>query len=110
MPKMEENLIVTLKTSDLRSLISELLDEKLFLLKAEKQESKKEASLISRLEVAKLFGVSKTTIDKWRRSKILPPIVKIASRVYFRRDQIIDLLQRKQRIIDSFNLKSHDHE
>ncbi len=89
-------MIVTLTTNDLRNLISEVLEEKLLKIASETKEAKKEASLISRLAVAKLFGVSKTTIDKWRRYKILPPVVKISSRVYFKKEEITLLYNRRQ--------------
>ena len=102
--------MISLTVQEFRDLLLEALNVINVHENFKKPEKISESNVISRLEVAKLFGVSKTTIDKWRRSKILPPIVKIASRVYFRRDQIIDLLQRKQRILDSFNLKSHNHE
>lgn len=89
-------MIVTLTTNDLRNIISEVLDEKLFRITSETKEAQKEASLISRLEVAKLFGVSTTTIDKWRRHKILPPAIKISSRVYFKKEEITLLYNRRQ--------------
>jgi predicted DNA-binding transcriptional regulator AlpA len=89
-------MIVTLTTNDLRNLISDVLEEKLFRIKAETKEAQKDASLISRLEVANLFGVSTTTIDKWRRYKILPPSVKISSRVYFKKDEITLMFNRRQ--------------
>jgi hypothetical protein len=95
---MENKLIVTLTSSDLRDLISEVLDEKIRLLKPSQKEVQKDDSLISRLDVAKLFGVSTTTIDKWRRNDILPPIIKIASRVYFRRELIFNLFKNRRYI------------
>ncbi len=89
-------MIVTLTTNDLRNLISEVIEEKLLKIASETKEAKKEASLISRLAVAKLFGVSKTTIDKWRRHKILPPAIKISSRVYFNKDEITLMFNRRK--------------
>ena len=50
---MKHELIVTLTTNDLRNLISEVLEEKLLKIASETKEAKKEASLISRLAVAK---------------------------------------------------------
>ena len=94
---MKNNLLVTLTTSELRSIIAELLDEKLPPVNQQSMLNNDCATLYSRLEVAKLFGVSKTTIDKWRRRRILPPIIKIASRVYFQKDQILELLVKRQR-------------
>jgi len=100
---MSNNLLVTLTTSDLRNLIADVIDEKLRPEKAQESKPFDSRPLYSRLEVASLFGVSKTTIDKWRRHRVLPPAIKIASRIYFYKDQIIELLKKRQRNPDSFN-------
>ena len=99
---MKNDLLVTLTISELRSLIAELLDEKLMPLMPQANVQTDPAALYSRLEVANIFGVSTTTIDKWRRYHILPPHVKIASRVYFYKDQIVELLKRRQRDPERF--------
>ena len=99
---MSNNLLVTLTTSDLRSLIADVLDEKLSPVKPQENVQTDPAALYSRLEVAKRFGVSTTTIDKWRRCNILPPPVKIASRVYFYKDQITEYIKRRQRNPERF--------
>ena len=92
-----QSLLVTLTTSELRSLIADVLDEKLKPVMAQENAKADPSALYSRLEVAELFGVTTTTIDKWRRFKILPPEVKIASRVYFYKDQILECIKRRQR-------------
>jgi hypothetical protein len=94
---MKNNLLVTLTISDLRSLIADVLDEKLTPVMPQANVETDPAALYSRLEVAKRFGVSTTTIDKWRRFRILPPEVKIASRVYFYKEQIVECIKRRQR-------------
>jgi predicted DNA-binding transcriptional regulator AlpA len=94
---MKSDLLVTLTTDDLRNIISEVLDEKLIQNQSQKEIPKNDTSLISRLEVSKLFGVSTTSIDKWRRYKILPPVIKIASRIYFDKQKVMDLIERKNR-------------
>jgi predicted DNA-binding transcriptional regulator AlpA len=86
-----------INTSELKRFIEEVLEEKLKQHFPEKKETQSEVSLISRHEVAKLFKVSTTTIDKWRRYNILPPIVKMASRVYFKRHEIMQLMHSRQR-------------
>jgi predicted DNA-binding transcriptional regulator AlpA len=86
-----------LTISDLRSLIADVLDEKLTPVMPQANVETDPAALYSRLEVAKRFGVSTTTIDKWRRFRILPPEVKIASRVYFYKEQIVECIKRRQR-------------
>jgi predicted DNA-binding transcriptional regulator AlpA len=97
-----QNLLVTLTTSDLRSLIADVLDEKLTPVMPQQNVQTDPAALYSRLEVAKRFGVTTTTIDKWRRFKILPPEVKIASRVYFYKEQIAECIQCRQRNPEQF--------
>lgn len=94
---MDNSLLVTLTTSDLRSLIADVLDEKLKPAMAQENIKADPSALYSRLEVADVFGVTTTTIDKWRRFKILPPEVKIASRVYFYKEQIVECIKRRQR-------------
>jgi predicted DNA-binding transcriptional regulator AlpA len=100
---MKKDLLVTLTTSDLRTLIAEVLDEKMRPQMEHVTKPDDSRLLYSRLEVAALFGVSRTTIDKWRRFRILPPHVKIASRVYFHKEQIHELVKRKQRNPELFN-------
>ncbi len=79
---MEKSLLVTLTTTELRSLIAEVVGDQLSQVVHTPTDSTESPTLLSRLQVAALFGVSKTTIDKWRRFRILPPEVKIASRVF----------------------------
>ena len=92
---MDEKLLITMNASDLRNLIGEVLEEKLRPVPSLPEVSNV-TPLISRIEVARLFGVSKTTIDKWRSHHVLPPIIKIASRVYFDKDQILENLKKRQ--------------
>lgn len=101
---LEKNLL-NINTSELKRFITEVLEEKLKQLLPEKKETQSEVSLISRHEVAKLFKVSTTTIDKWRRFNILPPIVKMASRVYFKRHEIMQLMHLRQRQCETNNFE-----
>jgi len=100
---MEKSLLVTLTTTELRSLIAEVVGDQLAQVVHTPTDSTESTTLLSRLQVAALFGVSKTTIDKWRRFRILPPEVKIASRVYFYKEQIMELVKQRQRNPDLFN-------
>ena len=100
---MEKSLLVTLTTTELRSLIAEVVGDQLSQVVHTPTDSTESPTLLSRLQVAALFGVSKTTIDKWRRFRILPPEVKIASRVYFYKEQIMELVKQRQRNPDLFN-------
>lgn len=100
---MEKSLLVTLTTTELRNLIAEVVGDQLAQAVHTPTDSTESPTLISRLQVAALFGVSKTTIDKWRRFRILPPEVKIASRVYFYKEQIMELVKQRQRNPDLFS-------
>ena len=100
----KNNLLVTMTTIDFQTLLERMLDRKLSFMHVEKEKQPRDVALISRLEVAKLFGVSKTTIDKWRRARILPPIIKMSSRIFFDRQQIMEVVKRRQRTPDEFSL------
>ncbi len=114
--KMEiskNDLLVTLKVGDLIQLISEVVTNCLKRITPVELEAKEKpdepvTELISRKKVAEMFGVSTTTIDKWRKFKFLPKGIKQCSRVYFLKVEIIELLKSKQRFIQevSKNLKS----
>ena len=100
---MKQEHIFNLTVAELRSLIAEVVGDQLAQVVHTPTDSTESPTLISRLQVAALFGVSKTTIDKWRRFRILPPEVKIASRVYFYKEQIIELVKQRQRNPDLFS-------
>lgn len=100
----KNNLLVTMTTIDFQSLLEKLLDAKLSFMHVEKEKQPRDVALISRLDVAKLFGVSKTTIDKWRRARILPPIIKMSSRIFFDKEQIMEVVKRRQRNPEQFSL------
>lgn len=94
-----EKLIVTLTVSELRSIIQETLDRKLKMTQKKSPESWKNKEnlpeLITRKEVAQLFGVSLVSIDKWRKHGILPKTIKQSGRTYFLRKEIIELINTK---------------
>ncbi len=92
-----EKLIVTLNVTDLRNLISEVIQTKLELLKevGSTLNHSKTPELITRKEVAQLFGVSLVSIDKWRKHGVLPKTIKQSGRTYFLRTEIIELINTK---------------
>jgi hypothetical protein len=109
----KDDLLVTLKVGDLIQLISQEVTNCLkrttpVELKLREKPDEPLTELISRKKVAEMFGVSTTTIDKWRKFKFLPKGIKQCSRVYFLKTEIIELLKSKQRFIQevSKNLKS----
>lgn len=92
-----EKLIVTLNVSELKILISEVLSSKLLLMKevGSALNKSKSPELITRKEVAKLFGVSLVSIDKWRKNGILPKSIKQSGRTYFIKKDIVDFISNK---------------
>ena len=109
----KEDLLVTLKVGELKCLISEVVTnclnstpKKELEVKGKIEESVPE--LVSRKKVAEMFDVSTTTIDKWRKFKLLPKGIKQCSRVYFLKSEIVELLKKKQEFVQvvSANLKT----
>ncbi|MDB4089265.1 helix-turn-helix domain-containing protein [Flavobacteriales bacterium] len=92
-----EKLIVTLNVTDLRNIISEVIQTKLELLKevGSTLNNSKTPELITRKEVAQIFGVSLVSIDKWRKHGILPKTIKQSGRTYFLRKEIIEFITTK---------------
>jgi predicted DNA-binding transcriptional regulator AlpA len=89
-------LLFTLNIFEFRSIIADVFEEKFAKLTKKTKEKKEDLVLISRIQTAKFFAVSKTTIDKWRRFKMLPPEIRMSSRVFFDKNQIVEALRRKQ--------------
>lgn len=81
---MENQLIVTLTVDDLKRIITETIEMA--------SKPHEEEILLTRKEVASLFKVSLVTINQWMRSGRLP-FCRINSRVYFKRNQILESLQ-----------------
>jgi excisionase family DNA binding protein len=77
-------LVVTLTVEELK----QLLLESIALIGTPKPDE----VLMTRKEVASLFKVSLVTINQWMRSGRLP-FCRINSRVYFKRNQILESLQ-----------------
>jgi predicted DNA-binding transcriptional regulator AlpA len=98
----DSDLMVTLTISEFRTLVIEIIEAKLSVFDDGINKPKDATLLYNRLEVAELFGVSSTTIDKWRRCRILPPSIKIASRVYFYQHQIQEFIKQRERNPDKF--------
>ena len=52
--------------------------------------------LITRQQVAKMFDISTVSLDKWKRAGILPKPVKMAGRVYYQRQEILDVIAKRK--------------
>ena len=105
---MEEKLLVTLSVSDLKTILSEMIEQKLKTFQnpkdPQRDEPKELPKLITRQKVSELFGVSLVSIDKWRRYGLLPPTIKQSGRTYFMRKDIEAFLQNK---INNLNKRNH---
>lgn len=53
--------------------------------------------LIPRQDLAKMFGISTVSLDKWKRAGLLPKPVKMAGRVYYIRKEIMELIEKRKK-------------
>lgn len=98
---MNKNFLVALEIDEFRKLVQEIIDESLVkLLPKEKEEVNLDSitDLIPRLDVAKLFGVSLVTLDKWKMKGLIPRPIKQCSRVFYFKDDILKLLKDKKHL------------
>lgn len=90
-----KKLLVELTEEDLQKLISETIHLQLINHRTEVPREPTD-DLISRLDVAKVFGISLVTLAKWARLKILPKPIKKGGRVFYLRSQINQCLVPKK--------------
>lgn len=84
---MNEQLIVTLNVVELRTIIDESIANALTKVPQKPEED----TLLKRIDVAKLFGVSLVTLNQWMRDgRIL--YHRINSRVFFKRAEVMEAL------------------
>ena len=90
---MTENIrLIDLTKTDLVNLISETVSteiKKVINLMNSQPSENEESKIISRIETAKLLGVSLTTLFIWNRDNILKG-KKIGSRVYYLKNDVMD--------------------
>lgn len=96
----DDRHIVTLKVHELQEAIQEAVRVEVrtqikLILEEAKREDKLTGKLIPRKEVAKLFNISLVSLDKWRRKGLLPKPVKQGSRVYYKKDEIMELINNR---------------
>ncbi len=51
--------------------------------------------LLTKKEVALIYGISLNTVDKWIKRQLLPNPIKKASRIFFCREQVFNQLINK---------------
>lgn len=93
--KKENQLLVTLKVSDLQQLIKKAVKEEMAtitnVINLNPKDSD-ESKIISREDASKLLKVSFTTLYHWNKSNILKA-KKIGSRVYYLKSDVMDKLK-----------------
>lgn len=87
---MDDQLIITLKVEDLRSLISESVSNVISKIPIIPEEE----ILLRKKEVAKLLSVSLVTITDWMKTGKLP-YHRINSRVFFKKSEIMEAMKLK---------------
>lgn len=93
---MSDKMIVSLNVHELTDLIEKALDKKLTQLITVSTEVISEASaLLSRQDVAEIFGVSLVTLNKWTKCKILPKPIKQGGRLYYLKNEIQQFILTK---------------
>lgn len=97
----DDRHIVTLTVQELQdALIPVVVEELKQTLRAptrnEKEEEDITKTLITRKQLAKMFGVSTVSLDKWKRAGLLPKPVKMAGRVYYIRKEIMEMITKRK--------------
>lgn len=107
MEQKKDDFIVTMTASDLTRLIESSVYRAIEKFKENLTNNQPEdlPELIPRKEVAKLFNISLVSLDKWRRKGLLPKPVKQGSRVYYKKDEILELIENRGN-----NRKTHRYE
>lgn len=89
---MTDQLLVTLNVIELRKILNECIADALSNISQKSEEEK----LLKRKDVAKFFGISLVTLNKWRRQHKIP-FLKINSRIYFKHSEILEALKTIQK-------------
>ena len=97
----DDQLIVTLKVFELKSIIKTTIKETLaeYLNQQNNHQKEKaiETILLPRKTVAKIFSISTVSLDKWQRNGLLPNPIKQGSRVYYLKSEIDELIIKRKR-------------
>jgi excisionase family DNA binding protein len=87
---METQLVVTLKVDELKSIITESVENAIKI----NSKAKEEDSLLCRKDLARLFSVSLVTISAWTKSGKLP-YYQIGSRIYFKKNEVMQIFESR---------------
>jgi DNA-binding GntR family transcriptional regulator len=89
------NLDVDELKSLLKESISETIKEELSTLLSQTEENNGK-ELLSRRQVADLYNVSFVTLRDWEKNKIIPRAIRKGTRVYWRKADILNDVNRKE--------------
>lgn len=82
-----ENIIYTIPLNEFTDIIKKCIREEM----SASLPTNREDELIKATDAAKILGVSKLTLFKWRKAGIIP-YHRIASRIYFKKRELIEAL------------------
>ncbi|MBK9221019.1 MAG: helix-turn-helix domain-containing protein [Saprospiraceae bacterium] len=86
---MNNNLVVTMSTDELKALIEEGVSN---ALSKSFQPKKEDDTLLRRKDVSKLFSVSLVTISQWMKNGKLP-YHRINSRIFFKKVEVLKAME-----------------
>jgi len=95
----DDRHIVTLTVQQLKDAILTSVKEeiqKLLIQSTKDSEDNLDDLLLTRHQVAKMFGISTVSLDKWKSAGLLPKHIKMAGRVYYMRQEILEMINKRK--------------
>lgn len=92
--------LIDMNEDELRNLIRESIEGSFNTLNAPAPTEELPTALLTMDEVSQIFKVSRVTLHKWRRLKLLPPVLKKGGRVYFRKSQIMAMIEARGKYLE----------
>ena len=97
---MEKNIIITsFKSEDFQKLIKDSVSSTIIDALSDlrqKEDTKGTNELLSRKDVAGMYGVSYVTLRSWEKDKIIPKPIRKGSRVYWRKSDVMSDINKKE--------------
>jgi excisionase family DNA binding protein len=88
-----ENIIYSMPLEEFKTVLKKCIREEMTISKPEG----KQEDLIRISDAVRLLKVSKITLYKWRKAGIIP-YHRIASRIYFKRSELIEALRSSEKL------------
>lgn len=95
----DDRHIVTLTVQQLKDAILTSVKEEIQKLLSQPTKDSEDdlyALLLTRHQVAKMFGISTVSLDKWKSAGLLPKHIKMAGRVYYLRQEILEMINKRK--------------